>query len=327
MNKKFFPGANSGEGFYSRFDGILPPAAEHHYTYILKGGPGVGKNTLMKKAAKQAANKGYSVEEFRCASDPKSLDAIRIPKIGVIILDGTSPHGIDPKLPGIDDEIIDLGHFKNCREFLTYREPVVHFFGDNKRHYGAAYAMLKAACILKKEMHEEVRSLLNTEKLHSFLSRLLASKKQGNARRLFARSATPDGVTDFSPSFLPDNTTVFSGVIGEVALDEAQKMLFGRQCEIFYDFINPNVPHSIVCGDTAICLGEKGDNLSSMCRAELPPYFVFYQDKIDSLVKRATAELSKALAVHDQIEAIYRDYVDYDFVNEQSEKLLKRIGL
>ena len=327
MNKKYFPGANSGEGFFSRFDGIVPPEAEHHYTYILKGGPGVGKNTLMKKAAKQAANKGYSVEEFRCASDPKSLDAVRIPKIGVVILDGTSPHSIDPTLPGIEDEIIDLGHFKNTKEFLTYREPMVHFFSDNKRHYSAAYAMLKAAYILKKEMHEEVRGLLNNEKLHAFLSRLLPGKKQGGARKLFARSATPDGVTDFSSSFLPAVATVFSGIIGEVALAEAQKLLFGRQCEIFYDFINPNVPHGIICGDTALCLGETGDTLSGMCRAELPSYFVFYQDKVDSLVKRATAELSKALAVHDQIEAIYRDYVDYDAVNEQSEKLLKRIGL
>ena len=47
MGKKYFPGANSGEGFYSRFDGIVPQGAAH-YTYVLKGGPGVGKNTLMK---------------------------------------------------------------------------------------------------------------------------------------------------------------------------------------------------------------------------------------------------------------------------------------
>ena len=327
MNKKFFPGANSGEGFFSRFGGIVPPWSEHHYTYILKGGPGVGKNTLMKKAAKQAATKGYFVEEFRCASDPKSLDAIRVHEIGVVILDGTAPHSIDPVLPGIADEIVNLGQFKNKREFSTCRDRVVGLFAENKRHYNAAYALLKAASILKKEMYEEVRNLLNTEKLHAFLLRLLPNKKAGDARKLFSRSATPDGVIDFSTSFLPDNVTVFSGIVGEVALAEVQKMLFGKQCEIFYDFINPNIPQSIICGETAICIGEAGDTLNGMCRAELPSYFVFYNDKIDSLVKRATVELSKALTVHDEIEAVYRDRVDYGAVNEIGEDLLKRIGL
>lgn len=327
MNKKFFPGANSGEGFFSRFDGIVPHGAEHHYTYILKGGPGVGKNTLMKKAAKEAARKGYEVEEFRCASDPKSLDAIRIPQMHVVILDGTSPHCIDPRLPGIDEEIVDLGHFKNQKEFLTYRKQVAGLFADNKRHYRAAYAMLKAASILKKEMHEEVRSILNTDKLHSFLSRLFANKKQATARKLFARSATPDGITDFSPSFLPDNAIAFSGIIGEVALAETEKLFAGRCCDVFYDFINPNIPHSVICGDTALHISEDGDTLSGMCYAELPSYFVFYQDKITSLTKRATAELAKALAVHDKIEAIYRDYVDYGMVDDECEKLISRIGL
>ena len=327
MNKKYFPGANSGEGFFSRFSGIIPPHSPHHYTYVLKGGPGVGKNTLMKKVAKRAAENGYDVEEFRCASDPKSLDAVRIEKLGIVLLDGTAPHSIDPKIPGVDDEVINLGHFKVQNEFLNRRLELCKLNAVNRSHYDAAYAMLGAACTLKREVIAAVYPYINLEKLKAFLSRLLNNKKHGACRELFARSATPDGVIDFSPSFLPENTVKFTGAVGEIALLEAKKMLADKECEVFYDFIDPHSPRCIVSGDSAICMAEGGDTLSGMCHGELPPHTVFCTDKVEQLVKRATSELSKALAAHDKIEEIYREYVDYDRVNLESEALLKRIGL
>ena len=327
MNKKYFPGANSGVGFFSRFDGIVPADAEHHYTYVLKGGPGVGKNTLMKKVAKQAAQQGYEVEEFRCASDPKSLDAVRIPQMGVVILDGTSPHSIDPKVPGIDDEVIDLGHFKHADEFFTCRELVSSLLQENKNRYAAAYALLGAAHTLKKEAKRAVHSVVNAEKLHAFVSRLVCTRKHGSQRKLFARSATPDGIIDFSPSFLPDTAVKFSGIIGEIAMHEAENLLHGKGCEIFYDFVDPCEPRCIITADVALGIGEGGDTLFSVCPIELPIHVTYCIEKADQLVNRATSELAKALAAHDKIEEIYREYVDYDRVNEEGEKLLKRIGL
>lgn len=71
--RRYFPGANTGRGFIGHFEGIVPPWSEPHYTYVLKGGPGVGKSTLMKKCAAIARANGFTVEEFRCASDPEAL--------------------------------------------------------------------------------------------------------------------------------------------------------------------------------------------------------------------------------------------------------------
>ena len=73
--RRYFPGANTGRGFIGHFESIVPPWSEPHYTYVLKGGPGVGKSTLMKKCAAIARANGFTVEEFRCASDPESFDA------------------------------------------------------------------------------------------------------------------------------------------------------------------------------------------------------------------------------------------------------------
>ena len=65
---RYFLGANSPGGFYSLYDQLIDPA-EADAVFILKGGPGCGKSTLMKR-----------------------LDAILLPEKKTAIVDGTAPH-------------------------------------------------------------------------------------------------------------------------------------------------------------------------------------------------------------------------------------------
>ncbi len=314
MKKIYFPGANTGKGFFSRFSGIVPRWERAHYTYVLKGGPGVGKNTLMKKVAKCATEKGYEVEEFHCASDPSSLDAVRVAEKGIVLLDGTAPHSIDPVLPGICDEVIDLGHFKRQNEFATFKGELERLFLENKRHYRAAYSMLGAAYFLKKEALAALGEAVDRK----MLCELLQVVKNGKKRELFARSATPKGVIDYADTFLPENVTVFSGIVGEATLFEAIKMLDGKQCEIFYDFVVPECPRAIIFDGGALVVSDGNDT-------ELPRHVPFLLSECEKLVARACEELSMSLSTHDKIEEIYRDYVDYARVNEEAEKLLKKV--
>lgn len=76
----------------------------------------------MKKCAAIARANGFTVEEFRCASDPESFDAVRIPQRRLVLLDGTAPHTIDPAMPGIDGETLDLGRFLHKEVFKRRRE-------------------------------------------------------------------------------------------------------------------------------------------------------------------------------------------------------------
>ena len=55
---QYFLGANSPQGFYSLYDQLLPPETANAI-YILKGGPGCGKSTLMRQVAAQAAQAGW----------------------------------------------------------------------------------------------------------------------------------------------------------------------------------------------------------------------------------------------------------------------------
>lgn len=95
---RFFLGANSPGGFYSLYDQLIDPAQAEEI-YILKGGPGCGKSSLMHRVAEAVEAHGLSVEYIDCSGDPDSLDAIVIPQLKTALVDGTAPHVVEPDFP------------------------------------------------------------------------------------------------------------------------------------------------------------------------------------------------------------------------------------
>jgi len=56
--RRVFPGGNTCEGFYSFYDYIIEPDATR--IFVVKGGPGVGKSTFMRKIGETMLAKGPS---------------------------------------------------------------------------------------------------------------------------------------------------------------------------------------------------------------------------------------------------------------------------
>ena len=92
---QYFLGANSPSGFYSLYHELLP-AEQARSIYILQGGPGCGKSTLMRRVAALAEEAGETVEYILCSGDPDSLDAIVLPQKQIALVDGTAPQGVVP---------------------------------------------------------------------------------------------------------------------------------------------------------------------------------------------------------------------------------------
>ena len=91
MVTNFFLGANSSGGFQDLYRAFVQDERNED-VMVLKGGPGVGKSTLMKALGRRAEAEGEDVEYIWCSGDPDSLDAVRLPRLGIIAVDGTSPH-------------------------------------------------------------------------------------------------------------------------------------------------------------------------------------------------------------------------------------------
>lgn len=78
--------------------------------YFIKGRPGTGKSTFLKKIAKALLEYGIDTEIYHCSFDPNSLDMIIAREIGVCLFDSTAPHEFFPVRES--DEILDL--YQEC---------------------------------------------------------------------------------------------------------------------------------------------------------------------------------------------------------------------
>ena len=144
--EKYFAAANTYAGFKSYFHLIFAPK-NYDRIYVLKGGPGTGKSSFMKRFAADLLQKGCKTEEIYCSSDPRSLDGI-IAYNGdkkIAIIDGTAPHETDAKLPGAFDEIINLGDAWDTRWLLGERERILQTNVQKSDAYKSAYASLSIA--------------------------------------------------------------------------------------------------------------------------------------------------------------------------------------
>jgi hypothetical protein len=212
--RHMFPGGNSRYGFYSLYEYLIWPQVERKI--ILKGGPGTGKSTLMKKIGQFLAEKGLDIEYHWCSSDDHSLDGIVMSKHGIGIVDGTAPHVIDAAYPGAVDEVLNLGQFWNRRQIKLSRDSIVQLTRDISELFNLAYLRLRESGIAYEELQGHHKRALdhsawkrNTEALSlDFLAGEVPSMEK--PRHLFAAAITPSGVNTHIDRLLPENSTIFA---------------------------------------------------------------------------------------------------------------------
>lgn len=85
---------------------FVPNITEGIKRYFLKGRPGTGKSTLLKKIAEATMKNGYDIEVYHCGFDPTSIDMVICRELNFAIFDSTSPHEYFPEKK--DDIIIDV---------------------------------------------------------------------------------------------------------------------------------------------------------------------------------------------------------------------------
>ena len=80
MDRAFFLAANSGGGFRSLYDGFPP---EGVFLHIIKGGPGTGKSSFMRRIRAAAEERGLDTETVLCSGDPEGKMSLLLDHAGV----------------------------------------------------------------------------------------------------------------------------------------------------------------------------------------------------------------------------------------------------
>ena len=347
--RKIFPGANTANGSFNFFDNIIQ--GDINRIFCFKGGPGVGKSSLMKKIAQEFIDRGYDVELHHCPSDPSSLDALLIKKLGVVLLDGTSPHIVDPKNPGAVDEIVNLGEFWNVENLEKNKDEIIKVGKDISASFRRAYKFLKAAEPIYFDIEEKYSNSMNFGKVNLLVDEFIEKlfKKTSNSgqykkeRHLFGTAITPIGHIDYTDSILSQVKKVYylDGEIGtgkttfltKVYEKAVQK---GMRVEVYhYPLIKEKIETIIIKDlDIAITVSrifedrEKIDLNQFIDKDKLSKY----QEEIDfdkkifnELINYAISNLKRAKAKHDIIEACYVPNMNFAEIEKLREDLVKRI--
>ena len=155
LTRNYFASANGYGGFKSYFGEIFK-SERFERIYILKGGPGTGKSSMMKQLASLAYDGGLDHEKIYCSSDPASLDGVIIHTEhgDYAVIDGTAPHERDAVVPGAIDTLINIGANLDERLLRQRRDEILTLGVQKKGAYKSAYAVLKAAGEVSRRIRE-----------------------------------------------------------------------------------------------------------------------------------------------------------------------------
>lgn len=348
----YFLGANSADGFFSLYDDLIEESRAAAF-YVLKGGPGCGKSTLMRRIGQKLEAAGFAVEYIICSGDPDSLDGILIPEKAIAMVDGTSPHVIEPSYPGALGHYINLGKFYDRRALSGSGEELVRLTKAYKGCYTRAYQCIRAAREIRRKGEQvflTATAIAKAEKrADGILSRELRKKAAGRGKevRRFLGGITCEGELTLIDTVYTQCKRVYelqeSCGLAPVMLSHIRE----RALAVGYDLV--------VCPS-----GEDPEKLAHILIPELSLAFVttvggaalekrpyrrvrmdsiadrellkehrsklrFASRMADELMKDGIRELRGAKAFHDQMEALYHPHVDFKGVDKLTGELTREI--
>ena len=350
---QFLLGANSPAGFYSLYDELIDRDSARS-VYILKGGPGCGKSSLMRRVARHAQAAGLSVQYILCSGDPDSLDAVVLPELNAALVDGTAPHIVEPACPGVVDRYVDLGRHYDADALQPLRADILARMEENRAAYRRCYRCLAAAGALESDGRE---LLLSPE-----LTARLTKRAQGIIGRELKRGGGQEGRV--TQRFLSAVTCR-----GQITLWETVDALCSRVYELCdsygmaHELLSPIAAAACARGyDAIVCPSPLApDRMEHLLIPALGLAFVrsagaqtypgrpcrrlrldrllassevfrrsrsrlrFSRRVSSALLDEAVQALAQAKAAHDALEALYNPYVDFEGVRADADALAARL--
>ena len=350
---QYFLGANSPSGFYSLYDQLISTETAVRI-YILKGGPGCGKSTLMRRVSQLLEQEGVPAEHILCSGDPDSLDGVVFHGLNAALVDGTSPHVVEPGCPGAVDSYVNLGDCYDREGLGDVRREIMACMKGYKGCYQSAYRCLNAASQIRADM----RAILLTQSLshrlarraEGILSREIKPRRgeqPGQVKQRFLGAVTHRGpVCLFQTAFAQCQRIYELSDPYGLAHDMLTHLLSGA-VRGGYDVVacpDPMAPDRLahlIIPQLSLAFLSTGQGVSlpgksyrrvrldAMADQELMrrnrPRLRFARKVSAALVEEAVESLARAKKMHDQLEALYNPYVDFEQVDRTARRIAEEL--
>ena len=329
-----YASSNSFLGFKSYYKEIFD-SEKFDYVFVIKGGPGCGKSSAMKKIAKAVLPIAKLVESLRCSSDINSLDGViaeGVQKVG--ILDGTAPHERDAVIPGAVDYIWNFGDFLDGHKVKRNKSEILYLNKMKHSEYSKAYSELHFSYEYWINIKAEYTKALITDKIKKASDEICDIFKAPDLsyERRLVSSFSKEGYT-YTSEETSDSAqySIFGDKIKAALL--CSEIIRKSKC-VKTAFLSPLDP-SVFEG---FC-GGNGDTLSihskenPILNAEdffevsvsMASDIEYLTKNMDMHLSKAQEHLIKASQYHASLEAIYSPCMDFDALSENVENCIKKI--
>lgn len=354
---RYFPGNNTPDGYYSFFNNIISWKKAKRII-IIKGGPGVGKSTMIRNITNKLVEKGLDIELLHCTADSNSLDGLIVRDHNIAVVDGTSPHMIDPKFPGCIDEIVNFGDFWDESGLQQNREQIFILQEKVRNLYKRVYKYLKTCRLILDDLEEiymgAIDDNINESISQDIIDRVFKGIKRNNnnsfQRHMFASGITPEGSINFLDNLFQNikHRFIISGnpgtgksVLLKKVLDQAVSK--GLDVDVFHCSMNPKKIEHIIIKEIDVGFitsvephvlsnVREDDELIDMnsvldnTRLEDLKDFIEYDKHISSeLFNKAIETLKKVKKTRNELESIYISNMDFEVTNIARENILSKI--
>ena len=319
MDTVFFLAANSGRGFYSLYDGF--PELRGVFLSIIKGGPGTGKSGFMRRISAAAKQSGLDTEEIICSGDPDSLDALYIPALGRAWMDGTAPHVREPKVFAADAGYEDLGRF--CAHPLGKNDAALarEIGRDYKAVYAQAYRLLAAAAQTTDCANETPLSCAGAEKISELIGE---AGEPGFIKRRFLRAVSCKGRVRLAGTLR--ELCPRAVMLSDEGLEHAARLVEGNglSAVVCPQPLRPDKLDAVLLPERYLAFvsraweRESTESIEAECENQYAPL-------LDELLDAACAQLAKAKGMHDELERVYRPYMDFSALTEYTEGVISSL--
>lgn len=346
---KSFLGANTADGFVSRFADCYS-ADDGWRAYIIKGGPGTGKSSMMKQLAAVCAENGNNVELCPCSSDPDSLDAVIINDRKIVVMDGTAPHTVEPVYPGVCEAIVNLSDCWDRESFSGHEAEIIELIRRNKALHVHASKYIGAAGALLFENIKTVISATDKAKTEHFAEGLAErTVGEGDGAResiRFLSGITPKGFV-FLKSSLKSYKTVIAiedehGAVSDMILQKIRQVALDRGQSIIScrNTVHPDRLDHLLIPSKSLAFCTEGPyahpdgitrriHVGRFCDM---PYLAKYRENLrfnsrasEELLREAVSVIGQAKQVHDELEEYYIAAMDFSAVGELCRKIAEEI--
>ena len=348
----FFLGANSADGFANLYDQLLD--AELDDLLILKGGPGCGKSTFMRRVAAAMEQRGQETVYIHCSGDPDSLDGVIFPALRTAVADGTAPHVLEPRCMGARERYVDLSPCYDVARTKALRAELAAQTERYRAAYGEAYHILRALGGVDEERRALARAGLNEAKLLRRAAGIAAREWKGRSGRegrevnAFLGGVTCQGTLcrfDTADALCPRVYELCDScglAVPMLRTLERAARAAGQDAIVCRDPLRPAEPQHLLLPSLGLAFLTTNEDrpyrgkpyrrirIDAMAEEGLTraqrAHLRFIRRVRRALEEEAVGALARAKAGHDALEALYHPCVDFTRVQAMWEAETERLS-